>query len=226
MSTLYDMLGVSKGASADEIKRAYRSKAKSLHPDRNDGDDTAFKELKAAYDVLKDDEKRAYYDEHGEAPEDDDSSDPVFAILVEMFDNILQRDVPLHVNYLDLMRDTLKSALVEVSAAKSEASKELKQLDKLSKKFKRVKGDTANNFFLSMIETKRSHAKRRLDRVDAGRVHITNALKLLSDFEFTPDDRPEQPDRVKGKVNLFGDGPNIRDDVWDAFREHLKRSGA
>ncbi len=70
MSDYYKVLGVEKGASEDEMKKAYRKLAMKYHPDKNPGDkesERKFKELSAAYDVLKDPEKRAMYDRYGEA---------------------------------------------------------------------------------------------------------------------------------------------------------------
>ena len=64
----YEVLGVEKGASAEEIKKAYRKSAMKYHPDRNPGDKEAeekFKELGEAYEVLSDDDKRARYDQFG-----------------------------------------------------------------------------------------------------------------------------------------------------------------
>src|SRR6201996_4538614 len=66
----YEVLGCQKGAAVTELKASYRKLAMELHPDRNPGDHTSevkFKEINEAYDVLKDDQKRAAYDRFGHA---------------------------------------------------------------------------------------------------------------------------------------------------------------
>src|SRR5947209_4817862 len=67
---LYEVLGVKKDASAEDIKKAYRKLARQYHPDRNPGDKQAesrFKEVQEAYDVLSDQSKRTNYDRFGSA---------------------------------------------------------------------------------------------------------------------------------------------------------------
>src|SRR4030081_3954224 len=103
----YDILGVSKSADADELKRAYRKLAMQFHPDRNPGDQSAehkFKDINEAYDVLKDDQKRAAYDRFGHAAFENGSRGPgdfaggVFGglagIFVEVFRGMGVRRAP------------------------------------------------------------------------------------------------------------------------------------
>lgn len=63
----YEVLGISKDASADEIKKAFRKAAVQHHPDKEGGDETKFKEINEAYEVLKDAQKRQRYDQFGHA---------------------------------------------------------------------------------------------------------------------------------------------------------------
>jgi DnaJ-class molecular chaperone len=67
MKDYYKILGVEKGASKDEIKKAFRKLAHEHHPDKNQGQDAKFKEINEAYTVVSDDEKRQQYDTYGSA---------------------------------------------------------------------------------------------------------------------------------------------------------------
>lgn len=65
MKDYYEILGISKNASKDEVKKAFRKLASKYHPDKKEGDETKFKEISEAYAVLSDDKKRAEYDAYG-----------------------------------------------------------------------------------------------------------------------------------------------------------------
>src|SRR6185436_1732846 len=70
MADFYEVLGVARTSSDDEIKKSYRKLAMTYHPDRNNGSKEAeekFKEITEAYDVLRDQDKRELYDRYGEA---------------------------------------------------------------------------------------------------------------------------------------------------------------
>ena len=62
----YNILGVSKSASQDELKKAFRKLAHKYHPDKQGGDEEKFKEVNEAYQVLSDKEKRTQYDQYGQ----------------------------------------------------------------------------------------------------------------------------------------------------------------
>ena len=80
---LYQVLGVERAASAEEIKKAYRKLAHEHHPDKVNGDEDKFKQVNAAYQVLSDEQKRAHYDQFGTTEEGGPASPGGFNINVE-----------------------------------------------------------------------------------------------------------------------------------------------
>lgn len=134
MTDLYSTLGVDRTASADEIRKAYRRKAMDTHPDREGGNDAAFKEVQRAGDVLLDPGKRREYDETGRCPGDEPTaSERVQAMLVDIMDKLGEP------NFRKVLRDIKRDLLADrkkieqsVSTAKGNVTIFEKSVSKLS----------------------------------------------------------------------------------------------
>jgi hypothetical protein len=114
--TLYATLGLTSQATAEEIKKAYRSAAQKHHPDKQ-GDPETFKAVQAAYDVLSDPEKRAEYDTTGEVPKAGPSlRDEAVGILSQAIDIFLQKCDPATDNLLTVTTKVMDAELVEIKA--------------------------------------------------------------------------------------------------------------
>ncbi len=85
--SLYEVLGVTREAFVSEIRKAYHNKAKELHPDKNPGNDAAFREVSEAYQILSDEDKRRHYDRTGSASPPEERMDPrdLFAQVFRTF---------------------------------------------------------------------------------------------------------------------------------------------
>ncbi|KAF1824594.1 DnaJ-domain-containing protein, partial [Dissoconium aciculare CBS 342.82] len=134
-TSYYDLLGVARQATEEEIKKAYRRKALELHPDRNFGDEEAatktFAEVQAAYEVLSDPQERAWYDSHesailrgddpadGAAPSYDDvkitTADDLARLVRKFNSNVEFSDSPS--GFFGFVRDTFDQLAKEEEAA-------------------------------------------------------------------------------------------------------------
>lgn len=148
MSDLYETLGVEKGATPADIKKAYRRKSMKLHPDRNQssGADTTkqFQALTRAYEVLSDDDKRQRYDETGQA----DTSNPSRSDIIEasanrsllgLFDQVLDRLTETDLKHTDIvyvMRESISEGKDRLRQARREIRRQVRKLRQVKKRLK------------------------------------------------------------------------------------------
>jgi curved DNA-binding protein len=125
MSNYYDILGVSRTATADEIKRAYRKLASQHHPDKG-GDTTKFQEIEAAYRTLSDDQKRAQYDNprpsFGQHPGGAFNMDDIFAMFGQGFGQNTRRNhvrMTIWISLLDVIQGGSRTVNVGTSHGSS-----------------------------------------------------------------------------------------------------------
>lgn len=102
---LYEMLGIDKDASQDEIRKAYRKAANRDHPDKKGGDKERFQAIKHAYEILGDETSRAIYDETGST----DGEDPAINILSSLFMSEMQKFNFKDIDYVSSVLETLQS---------------------------------------------------------------------------------------------------------------------
>jgi curved DNA-binding protein CbpA len=121
----YEILGVDKDATQAEIKKAYRSKASKLHPDREGGDTKLFQDLQRAYECLKDPERRARYDAGEEDLTKVDLQAHVNRIVRELFSMAVERNVrPGKV--METVRYELADRISSLAMQKSGLQKKIK----------------------------------------------------------------------------------------------------
>jgi len=178
----YEILGIEKGADDATVKAAYRKMTKEVHPDKEGGSEEAFNMVKEAYDALKDEKSRAYYDKHGTAEKkaiDDETID----IIVNLFNTIIDVDLVPEINLLETMRTMLKGTIEEAQNTKVTTDKNIKRYTKMQKKFKKKK-QGGSNIFSSVLQKKIDDQYKRVKRAEE-LIHVTHkALKVLDEYEY------------------------------------------
>lgn len=157
MANLYDTLGVAKDATADAIKKAFRSKAKKAHPDAG-GDPKDFHALVKANDILSDPDKRQRYDETGEIDDKVDTTDSQAMSIIAAFVDRFLNDKDA--KYKNMIGDLKKAIGDEITTAKRSIEEgrayELRALDVR----KRVKGKKGAALIGRMVDGQVENARR------------------------------------------------------------------
>jgi curved DNA-binding protein CbpA len=189
MTDLYNTLGVHKDATPEQIKGAYRRKAKSSHPDTG-GDPEKFHTLQKAYDVLSDDDRRARYDKTGDtgdkrAPDPNTAALTVIGQLVdEITQQIIMSDDLSHIDLVANMRKKIRDRIRDVAADQKEARRFEEKALKLQKRFKVSKGE---NYIASMLEAKITACRAAIANADMQTEIFNRALAILDDASFDVD---------------------------------------
>lgn len=193
----YAELGVSKDATEDEIKAAFRKRAKETHPDKAGGSSEEFERVKQSHLVLTDPERRKKYDETGDAADNPVKSVQQRAMeLVGALIGAAIDDSNKDLEHIDIVADIvqfLNDQAKEYGSEQKKLKAKQKRAEKFAKKIKRKKG--GENLVARMAETHARSFGTALNRVtEIIEIH-KRAAEILSDYsyEFKPMPEPEWP---------------------------------
>lgn len=186
---LYDIIGVPKTASQDDIKRAYRDKAMLAHPDKQGGSTSDMLALNRAYECLGDPERRALYDETGHDDFQTIEREARSAVI-NAVSQVIDQVGPEH-DVLGIVRGALKDIRDKLDGKRSDVEDRVKKLQKhkgrvtvKSKKRGRKHDRTAEeNLFDQVVDSKIATLEQTLATIKRGVQVHTEALKILEAYE-------------------------------------------
>lgn len=185
---LYNLLEIDKNASKEEIKKAYREKAKTHHPD-NKGDPNKFIEIALAYSVLTDEKKRAYYDKTGKINVNtkDEKSKAAYSRLCQLFLIIIdkQDDQIFRVDVVGLLRKSIFNHMKKGKELLRNFEQKGKYLEKIKRRIKCKKNKV--NIFDAMIEDKLKNCNFMISQGKFDLEVFAEMNLILNDFEFDYD---------------------------------------
>ncbi len=190
VTSLYDDLGIAADADGAAIKAAHRRKARDHHPDKPGGDADAFNRVQRAYMVLRDPDKRARYDETGNADEIRSQPGRYIELMVQAFDAAMGQIggrfdvhdvIKVARSHLEQLRSTVKNNRRQTIEAQKQINKILKRL-----KFKGDGPDVIGNTMRSRL----GEINIRLAACDVEIEHLEKATEHMGDYVLTPDAMP------------------------------------
>jgi len=168
---LYDLLKVPKDAAEKVIKGAYRKAAQESHPDKNDGNDERFHEVKLAYDVLSDPDRRERYDATGTT--DEPKKNEVQDRLIALFNSIIESE-SFTGNIIDGCKNNLQQAIQMLNAQKEKLEGKCGTLEK---QLGRVSAE-GFNFYDQIISAKIADLKTNIEKIN----HELDVLKQVTEL--------------------------------------------
>lgn len=177
----YETLCVEKEATAEEIKASYRRLASKHHPDREGGNEEAFKSLQTAYEVLSNPSKRAHYDQFGDSPSKAEVTNKIIAeVLMQLIDSGI-----LNLKY----QSPIEVAQQYFTARMLDIKENIKQIRVKNKRYGFVKNRLKSNNE-ALFETLRGRRMQNIHDIRKLKAEYKTgeqALKLLSEYEYEVD---------------------------------------
>jgi len=185
----YELLGVKRNATQDEIKAAFRFLSKKAHPDMG-GDEMAYKALSLAYDVLKDPVKRARYDEtgdyHAEPTEDERRYERICLFLRNTLNEVILGGGHNYGPYDDMQKlclEVMDAKLKEIDGIIAQHRVQEKKLRRVVKRFRRKSPDQ-RNIVQILIMQKLEEIRMQLRLIRSDRVTVEMSREIMADYEF------------------------------------------
>ncbi|MBZ9935868.1 DnaJ domain-containing protein [Mesorhizobium sp. BR1-1-16] len=188
--SLYSELSVSGDASASEIDKAYRRRARQAHPDAG-GNAEAFHALAHAYAVLSDPDRRAAYDATGYEGEIDAETIAARAMdhIQQLVASVLESDIPFEqIDLVAAIRDTLANQKAEIAGAVVKLEAQAKRAEAMARRFRRGKGP---DFIGAALDRRSAEAKQTAEKTRHEEAVFAKAITLLADYAF--DHEPATP---------------------------------
>jgi curved DNA-binding protein CbpA len=190
MIDLYRLLGLKRGASKDEVRKAYRRKAKASHPDTG-GSAEAFSALTVAHEVLSDPARREKYDTTGEIEQKkpnnfDGSAVEVIAQKLGLLIHAEQELTGLDIGAL--LEQSIRDDIARRQASMAEQARAIERAGKLRARVKR-KTDGADNMLARVLEWHERASKDHIKKNEEAVSSLERALEMLDGYLFV-DDRP------------------------------------
>ena len=201
MSTLYEDLGVSKEASKEEIRKAYKSKANKCHPDKKGGCTESFKSLVKAYTILHDPKLRDQYDRTGN-PDVKSGESLVMSTLATIFLALINQEAKG-----DLIQMAKVSILKNTEHLKDKRCDLVKEKAKIENKLGRITTSKPFNLFDNLLNDKIKEVSASLDQMK----EAVNCNDLMLDILVTyRDEKPDIEKPVQYTTSAQGWGNNTR----------------
>lgn len=182
----YEVLGVPRNATDKQIKLAYKRRAKKLHPDVG-GDPEEFLKLQHSYLVLSDPKQRSKYDNDGTI-EDDIEQDGAINLLVNIFNEVLNQNVPYYVDYVHTMKQLLRKKQTEQQVRIPELEGDIKRFEQIRDRLSRKKN--GNPILDQVLNNKIENCKGGIKACQESIQNYERAITILADYKFKVDTPP------------------------------------